>query len=136
MVVFDGVKNVVGVLSGISLRKKLRKDVFEGVLVHHASRTFLLEAPVDELDLLPGELGGPRQFGQLLGPVANRVYVEVVELLLFRHVCGASRRRREMQGAHSGQPTATALPRPGHVPGSPWPWQLRRQPAPTWAGRW
>lgn len=49
-----------------SLRKELRKDLLESVFVDQAARAFLLEAPVDELDLLSREPGSGREGGELL----------------------------------------------------------------------
>lgn len=49
-----------------SLRKKLREDLFEGILVDQAAWALLLEAPVNQLDLLSGKPGGGCEGGKLL----------------------------------------------------------------------
>lgn len=49
-----------------SLRKELRENLFEGIFVDQARRTLLLEAPIDQLDLFPGESGGSRESGEFL----------------------------------------------------------------------
>lgn len=49
-----------------SLRKELREDLFEGILVDQAARALLLEAPINHLDLLSGKPGGGCEGGKLL----------------------------------------------------------------------
>lgn len=49
-----------------SLWKELRKDFLESILVDQATRAFLLETSIDELDLLPREPGSSCENGELL----------------------------------------------------------------------
>lgn len=49
-----------------SLRKELGKDLLEGIFVDQTTRAFLLEAPVDQLDLLPGKPCGGCKSGEFL----------------------------------------------------------------------
>lgn len=58
------------------LRKELGKYSFEGVLVDEAGGTLLLEAAIDELNLLFVESRVGSQGGQLLGPVTHDEAVE------------------------------------------------------------
>ena len=60
----------MGVLAGISLRKELREDLLEGLLVDETGRALLLEAAINQLYLLPGESGVGGQRGQLFRLVA------------------------------------------------------------------
>lgn len=53
-----------------SLRKELRKDLLESIFVDQAARAFLLETPIDQLDLLPREPGCGRESGKLLRSVS------------------------------------------------------------------
>jgi len=49
-----------------SLRKELRENLLESVFVDQAAWTFLLEAPIYQLDLLPRKPGGSREGREFL----------------------------------------------------------------------
>ena len=70
-VLVDGVEDVVRVVAAVALREELRVDLLEGRLVDDATRTFLLESAVNELNLLLGEARLLHELFDRLGLVAD-----------------------------------------------------------------